>query len=364
MKSTSHHLLLIELVRFLAALSVLVWHYQHFTFVSFEPVRLVVSEQPFYSVLWPFYERGLLGVQVFWAVSGFIFFWKYKAPLAGRLVDARRFFILRFSRLYPLHLMTLLLVCLLQLVYFSINHGYFVYGFYDLGHFIAQLLFASNWLVGDLSFNGPIWSVSCEVLVYVFFYIYVTKLNPGARMTLAVFLVCVALSVTHMDSNVTNCLKYFLLGGLSFELFDRMRLSQSKRKFDLILLASVLLLLLLLLLGYQLGVMRFKHYTFILLILIPVVLYFAPMRIRVGDSLKDIISGLGNLTYSSYLTHFPIQLVIVSLYSYRGLAIPFYDSRFFLAYLVIVFAFSFLTYRYFERPLQNAIRGKYLLSEN
>ncbi len=360
MKSASHHLLLIELVRFLAALSVLVWHYQHFTYVSFEPVSLVVSEQPFYFILWPFYERGLLGVQVFWAVSGFIFFWKYKAPLATGLVDARRFFILRFSRLYPLHLMTLLLVCLLQLVYFSINHGYFVYGFYDLGHFIAQLFFASNWVVGDLSFNGPIWSVSCEVLIYLFFYLFVTKLNPDIRMTLAVFLVCVVLSFTHLDSNVTNCLKYFLLGGLSFEWFDRMRLSQNKKRFDVVLLAAVLVLLSFLLLGYQLGVMRFRHYTFILLILIPVVLYFAPMRIRVGDRLKGIVSGLGNLTYSSYLTHFPIQLMIVSWYSYRGLAIPFYESRFFLAYLATVLVTSFLTYRYFERPLQNLIRSRCL----
>ena len=117
MQSGKHQLLLIELVRFLAALSVLVWHYQHFTYVHYQPARLVVSSQPFYSLLWPVYERGLLGVQVFWAVSGFIFFWKYKAPLASRLVHARAFFVLRFSRLYPLHLFTLGVMVLLVAFY-------------------------------------------------------------------------------------------------------------------------------------------------------------------------------------------------------------------------------------------------------
>lgn len=360
MQSGKHQLLLIELVRFLAALSVLVWHYQHFTYVHFQPVQLVVSSQPFYSLLWPVYERGLLGVQVFWAVSGFIFFWKYKAPLASRLVDARAFFVLRFSRLYPLHLLTLLLVCVLQWVYHSINQGYFVYGHFDLGHFVPQILFASNWLSNDLSFNGPIWSVSSEILVYVFFYCYVTQWNPGVRTTLGVFMACVLLSFLHLDLNATNCLKYFLLGGLSFEFHRRMQGRTDQKRFELRLVLALGIILFGLFLGYQWGLLRFRHYTFVLLLLIPVVLYFSPSEFRLGRGVGDILRGLGNLTYSSYLVHFPIQLMIVSWYSYRHMSIPFYDARFFFAYLTAVLVAAFLTYRLFELPMQNLIRMNWL----
>jgi len=74
----------------------------------------------------------------------------------------------------------------------------------------------------------------------------------------------------------------------------------------------------------------------------------------------DILRGLGNLTYSSYLVHFPIQLMIVSWYSYRHMSIPFYDARFFFAYLTAVLVAAFLTYRLFELPMQNLIRRNWL----
>ena len=253
-----------------------------------------------------------------------------------------------------------MIVCLLQWVYFSINHSHFVYDYYDMQHFMLQLLFASNWLSNDLSFNGPIWSVSSEILVYVFFYYYVTQLNPSVKATLSIFMVCVLLSVFHFDSNATNCLKYFLLGGLSFEGYSLMKESRDKKKFDLGLILVLGLFLVGLFLVYQLRVFRFRHYTFALLIMIPVVLYFSPSNLILGNKVKDMIKGLGNLTYSSYLVHFPIQLIIVSWYSYRHLVIPFYDPSFFLGYLFIVLIVSFLTYHFFEMPFQNWIRKKWL----
>ena len=273
MSKDKNQLLIIEIVRFLAAFSVLVWHYQNFTFINFENINFVVEGQPFYSVLWPFYDRGLLGVQVFWAVSGFIFFWKYKLSLAKHLISAKHFFILRFSRLYPLHLLTLLLVCGLQLLYISKTNAYFCYQFQDLTHFVTHIFMASNWISSDFTFNGPVWSVSCEVLVYLFFYVYVSKFNPGIKPTLAIFVICAALCAFHLDHNVTNCLKYFLLGGLSFDFYTLMQGSKNRRAIERNLIALLILVLGILFIAYHLNILRFKHYTFVLLILIPFVLY-------------------------------------------------------------------------------------------
>lgn len=358
MTKDKNQLLIIEIVRFFAAFSVLVWHYQNFTFVNFEDINFVVTEQPFYSLLWPFYERGLLGVQIFWAVSGFIFFWKYKVKLAEHLITAKHFFILRFSRLYPLHLLTLLLVCGLQLLYISKTNSYFCYQFQDLIHFIPHIFMASNWISSDLSFNGPIWSVSCEVVVYAFFYLYITKLNPGIKPTLAIFLLCALLSALHLDHNVTNCLKYFLLGGLSFDFFTLMQGSKNKRAVERNLIALLILVLGILFTSYQLNILRFKHYTFVLLILIPFVLYFSPSKVNLSNRCVSLINGAGNLTYSSYLTHFPIQLLMVNYFAYTHQAIPFYNNWFFVLYLLIVMIVSFFTYYLFEMPTQKYIRDR------
>ena len=65
----------IELLRFIAAFSVLIWHYQHFFYVGTQlPLNFEISDQPFFSILKPFYSQGYNGVQMFWAISGYIFF--------------------------------------------------------------------------------------------------------------------------------------------------------------------------------------------------------------------------------------------------------------------------------------------------
>jgi peptidoglycan/LPS O-acetylase OafA/YrhL len=168
----TNKLLGLEGLRFLATLAVLIWHYQHFAFISDKPVDLIKSELPYYAGLFPFYEAGRYGVWVFWCISGFIFFWKYRDAISDRSISGWTFFVFRLSRLYPLHFMTLMLVALLQPIYFTLNGYFFVYPNNDIPHFAAQLFMASDWLpLFGNSFNGPIWSVSVEVLVYAVFFL-------------------------------------------------------------------------------------------------------------------------------------------------------------------------------------------------
>jgi len=77
--------------------------------------------QPFYWLLWPLYDYRRYGVQVFWAISGYIFFWKYKDQIARGSIEAGEFFVLRLSRLYPLHFVTLITVAALQFAFFRVN---------------------------------------------------------------------------------------------------------------------------------------------------------------------------------------------------------------------------------------------------
>ena len=64
-----------------------------------------------------------------------------------------------------------MLIALLQYVY-SRSHGqYFIYQNNSVHAFIAQIFFASNWFSGQTdSFNGPIWSISVEILIYFIFF--------------------------------------------------------------------------------------------------------------------------------------------------------------------------------------------------
>src|SRR4051812_19181048 len=181
----------LELLRFLAAFSVLVGHYQHFAFVADRPVDFVIDRLPFSGLLYPFYYTRLPGVWVFWCISGFIFFWKYRDAIADRSIDSRTFFVLRLSRLYPLHAVTLLLVAALQAVYFQLNGYFLVYQDNDLRHFVLQIFMASNWGLEDgNSFDGPVWSISVEVLVYIVFFLMLRLVTRSALLNLIVIVAC------------------------------------------------------------------------------------------------------------------------------------------------------------------------------
>ena len=70
----NNKLLGLELIRFISAFAILIWHYQHFSFVADKPENFNREQQPYYYILILFYNYGGAGVQIFWSLSGFIFF--------------------------------------------------------------------------------------------------------------------------------------------------------------------------------------------------------------------------------------------------------------------------------------------------
>ena len=211
----TNKLLGLEVLRFLTAFAILVFHYRHFFYVADKPIGFVVERLPLYGPLRPFHDFGAFGVWVFWCISGFIFFWKYSDPVATRVIGGWQFFTLRFSRLYPLHLVTLLSVALLQSVYFNMYGCFFVYQSNDIWHFLTQLLMASDWgLAQNLSFNGPIWSVSVEVLVYLLFFV-MLRVTRSPWLNVVVVAACLDAAFRGASWQVVYCLAFFYIGGLA-----------------------------------------------------------------------------------------------------------------------------------------------------
>jgi peptidoglycan/LPS O-acetylase OafA/YrhL len=350
----ANKLLGLEVLRFLTAFAILVFHYRHFAFVADKPVGLVRESLPLYGLLHALHDSGAFGVWVFWCISGFIFFWKYRDPIAERSVGGWKFFILRFSRLYPLHLATLLLVALLQSVYFSMNGFYFVYQENDLPHFLAQLFMASDWgIVHGFSFDGPIWSISVEVMVYFLFFL-ILLATRSWLLNLSIVAVCLGAAYLNAGGQVTNCLALFYIGGLAAIARRAAASSRHGRAINgLAWLGAVMLpLFAVRFFGDQLD--RFDFLLFVTYT--PVLLFCLSREFSVPLVVQKAIEAAGNMTYSSYLLHFPLQLIIVIGFAAAGLRVPLYDSMFFAAYLATILLASYLAYRYFEAPGQNLLR--------
>ncbi len=343
-------LLGLEVLRFISAVAVLIWHYQHFSFVGSHSIDFVREAQPFYRVLWPFYDHGLLGVQIFWAISGYIFFWKYRTTIADRRITGKEFLLLRFSRLYPLHFVTLLIVAVLQFVLIRVDGTFFVYPRNNLVHFIAQLPMASEWgLTHGQGFNGPIWSISLEVLVYFLFFhvmrIFRTAILPSV-LILAVSIVIVWHSE---DITLADCVAFFFLGGMTAVADQALRRRESSMAMNLIL-APITIVAPVIALRYQ-----FFDNVF-LLAWLPLVLHLCAIDFSVSQKKGRLIAIAGNMTYASYLTHFPLQLIIKLTYSVLGIPIPIYDEWLFVSFMTTVLVISYFVFEYFEAPAQKIIR--------
>jgi peptidoglycan/LPS O-acetylase OafA/YrhL len=346
-------LLGIEALRFVAAFAILIWHYQHFAYLADRPVDLVTSHLPLYGALRLFYDAGEYGVWIFWCASGFIFFWKYRDTVFDRSIGGWTFFVFRLSRLYPLHFVTLLVVAILQALYFRSHGYYFVYQNNDVRDFFLQIFLASEWgLQHGHSFDGPIWSISIEVIVYAIFFLILRFVTKSALLNVVVVLVCLNLS-----GQIFSCLAFFYAGGLA-AIFRRSIASTSCAAAieRMAWSAAVAIAVLIFWLQPQLVDWLF------LLAFTPLLLFCLSCRVLVSTSIQTLLEAAGNTTYSSYLLHFPIQLIIASAYATFGNPIPFYSDWFFVFFIASTLTASHFTYRYFEAPAQALLR-KHLLTK-
>lgn len=349
----------IELLRFGAALSVIFAHYGQFFIHGLAPENFSLTAQPLFEVFRPLYMYGTRAVEVFWCVSGFIFFHQYSQAISQHTVTAGRFFWLRFSRLYPLHFFTLLGVVVLQQVYRSVNGSYFVVALNDPWHFGLNLLFASHWgLQSGFSFNAPVWSVSLEILVYAFFFVTTWLLRIDLVMVLLCLLGCAALNhVLGYEAVFVRCLYYFYLGGLSFLCYQFLVGRWPRHKLPLGIGAALLLAFCLrrFQLTSNLDAWLLNTGTPVALLMAALVSGYFTGRVA------KFTEFLGNLTYASYLIHFPLQLIIMLLLGLAGVRhdLP-YSPWFLLAYLAVILPLSRVIFKYVELPSQNYLRRRFV----
>ena len=105
-------------------------------------------------------ENNYVLVDLFFVLSGFIMAYVYWEKFSRSLtyLDYRRYFIARISRVYPLHIVTLLFMLLVGL--YSKDDFKMLD---NLNDFIQNILLIHAWGMSDrFMFNFPSWSVSVE----------------------------------------------------------------------------------------------------------------------------------------------------------------------------------------------------------
>ncbi len=213
---------------------------------------------------------------------------------------------------------------------------------------VRHLFLATDWgSPPPFSFNGPVWSISAEVAVYAFFFLCLRRFAPGLSLCLAVIVVGLTLQLAGMDAVPVACATYFFAGGLATCLRD---VPRAQAGWCLVALAA---------LAWASGWLANRdHIPMALLIALPPLLLWLAGPWRLLDRWSGAIGWAGNLTYSSYLLHFPLQLALAIAAGATGLVPMLTSPLFLVAYLIATFGCAALSYRWLERPAQDWLRAR------
>ncbi|PSL47325.1 peptidoglycan/LPS O-acetylase OafA/YrhL [Chitinophaga niastensis] len=386
MRTKTQHFYSLDAIRGFSAIIIVLYHWRHFFLIGDKtlPGAFDKTQLPLYTWFAILYDDGALAVDMFFLLSGFIFFWLYADRIINRKTSLRVFFCYRFTRLYPLVIVTLLIVAFLQWDMINLTGHYFVYQYNDPYHFILNLFCINSWgLEKGPSFNGPVWTVSVEVLLYIVFFL-ICRMRLHKKWILFA-LVAIGALIQHFYTPIGQGLYSFFLGALTYYLYKWILKQHNGQKLLNIITVITILLWVMILTEYKYSYLlltwkKLVHQhlphssptfadssfslcrnVFFRTIVSPISILSIVLWETSTGFLKEKWAFLGNYSYACYLLHFPLQLLAVIVAHTFGLRLEMLRTPYaLLLFFIILLPLSLATYYYFELPLQQMLRKKIL----
>lgn len=277
-----------------------------------------------------------------------------------------RFFTLRLSRLYPLHVATLLACAAVEWTLEAQHKATVIYERADLYHFFLQLFYLHTWLERGWSFNEPSWSVCGEVFVYALFFYFCWR-HAKAFPVACGLVVFLGMEVETgplpiLNENIARAMVGFFAGAL---LMQGIQAADRGGYGARLGLASLGLLtvggFLAWHIGYTqwIGLSTLPHVLVVFPLVVVTALRFEPLTRAL--SVRPF-AVLGDISYAVYLIHVPLQMVTLAVTRAYGIRLPTTESWLLWAYMAVLVLASTAVHYGFERPMRRRLRRKWLTS--
>ena len=302
------------------------------------------------------FSEGYIGVTFFFILSGFILSYSYNEKSKTNKIDFIDFMSARIARIYPLHILTLMLAIPISLlVTLKITPLSNTIDTFFLNASLTQALYSSQETY--FSFNAPSWSLSVEMFFYLMFPLLI-RMRTSTLLIFAILLLAMKYMTDRgMGSTPIHYIMYiapamrvpdFIFGLILFRIFDK-----SNKPGVVTATAFQLSSLALLAVVFYFGNNVDQNYRYDAYYIIPMgfaVLAFAYQ----GGTIARMLSGkalviLGEASFALYLIH---QLIIrhgeLIRLDVLGMTGPENEVVFIMIYAALSVSLSYLLFIKFE----------------
>ncbi len=338
--------------RFLAIIPVVLLHLSTGLFETstvYNDVQLTEANE-FRQFLAP----GLVGVYVFFAISGFVLALPFARHymLEEKKVALDGYFLRRLMRLEPPYLITLTVMFLAHWMLLKTDSPGLLFQ-----HYIASFFYMHNIIYNHWSVINPVaWSLEIEIQFYLlvplvtrFFAIH----NAAIRRILILILIFssywvqlyLPLGQWHLGTSFLTTYQFFLVGFIVADLYLSNLLNLKKYLWDIVGITAIFIIFWL---EYKKGIYRYFQSPAIILAFIAA---FKGKLLNVFFTNK-IVSTIGGMCYITYLIHYAlihfIFRLIGKVHTREGFIIDYFVNT--VLFLPMVIALSAVAFVLIEKP--------------
>jgi peptidoglycan/LPS O-acetylase OafA/YrhL len=227
-----------------------------------------------------------------------------------------------------------------------------------------------GWITTLSSYNGPSWSLSIEIMMYLLFFAVFYNTRETKKYILYCFLlIYLGIFITLSGDNkpffnsfVARGLIGFFIGCITGEVYEYCGKNKKLGNIFTVFCGIAIIFLTIILVLFEHRVVKIENWSGVYVFAFFPALVFVVLRIKVLSAVFSIrpLLYLGNLSYSIYLIHYPLQLIVKTIDEYCKLRINYSDNVFFAGFSLMVIIISHFLYYCCEKPVQNYIRKKYI----